>query len=296
MDRKVPFARIVQHMMPFFVTPPGLHRAPARSAPRTTPSPATTRSPSARTSWRPRSGWRRCTRGPSSTRATSRTPTPRSTAGCTSSWATPTWPRSPPTSRWARWPSCSSMVEDDFIERDLSVDGPVAAFRKVSRDLACRDDVPAQGRPHASRAVDLQREFLALAQRYYRDREHEPWVREVLTRWEYDARPAGRGSDAARPRARLGHQAPAHRELHGQARPGVERLARADDRPPVPRHPARPGPLLQARGVGGGRPHGDRRRDRQGHLRSAQGHPGVLPRACACSATRTRSCRPAGTR
>src|SRR3989442_8090030 len=32
-----------------------------------------------------------------------------------------------------------SMVEDDFIDRDLSVDQPVQAFRKVSRDLACRD-------------------------------------------------------------------------------------------------------------------------------------------------------------
>src|SRR4030067_802671 len=32
-----------------------------------------------------------------------------------------------------------SMVEDDFIDRDLSVDSPVAAFRRVSRDLTCRD-------------------------------------------------------------------------------------------------------------------------------------------------------------
>ena len=70
--------------------------APARSATRTTPRRASTRSPSGPTSSRPRSGWRPCTRGPSSTRATSPTPTPRSTAGCTSSWATPTWPRSPP--------------------------------------------------------------------------------------------------------------------------------------------------------------------------------------------------------
>jgi len=29
-----------------------------------------------------------------------------------------------------------SMVEDDFITSDLSIDGPVGAFRKVSRDLA----------------------------------------------------------------------------------------------------------------------------------------------------------------
>src|SRR5438093_1232104 len=31
-----------------------------------------------------------------------------------------------------------SMVQDDFIERDLSVDGPVGAFRGGSADLTCR--------------------------------------------------------------------------------------------------------------------------------------------------------------
>ena len=43
-----------------------------------------------------------------------------------------------------------SMVEDDFIDRDLSIDGPVGAFREVSRDLGLPRDHPAQGRPHAS--------------------------------------------------------------------------------------------------------------------------------------------------
>ena len=76
-----------------------------------------------------------------------------------------------------------SMVEDDFIEPDLSVDGPVAAFRKVSRDLSCRDTIRLKDGRTIS-AVDHQREFLALAHRYYRDHEHEPWVREVLTKWE----------------------------------------------------------------------------------------------------------------
>ena len=76
-----------------------------------------------------------------------------------------------------------SMVEDDFIEPDLSVDGPVAAFRKVSRDLGCRDVFRLKDGRTIS-AVDHQREYLALAQRYYRDREHEPWVRELMTRWE----------------------------------------------------------------------------------------------------------------
>jgi proteasome accessory factor A len=76
-----------------------------------------------------------------------------------------------------------SMVEDDFIDRDLSVDQPVQAFRRVSRDLACRDTIRMKdGRTIT--AIDLQREFLDYAQKYYTHREHEPWVREVPARWE----------------------------------------------------------------------------------------------------------------
>ena len=77
-----------------------------------------------------------------------------------------------------------SMVEDDFIEHDLAIEGPVGAFRKVSRDLACREVIRLKDGRTIS-AVDHQREFLALAQRYYRDHEHEPWVREVMARWEH---------------------------------------------------------------------------------------------------------------
>ena len=170
------------------------------------------------------------------------------------------------------------------------------AFRKVSRDLGCRETIRLKdGRTIT--AVDIQREFLDLAHRYYRDREHEPWVRRAC--WRAGSTMLDRLAEdpmQPRPRARLGDQAPAHRELHGQARPRVDGLPRADDRPAVPRHPAGQGPLLQARGVGRGRAAGDRRRDRQGDLRSAQGHPGLLPRACACSATPTRSSPPPGTR
>jgi proteasome accessory factor A len=60
----------------------------------------------------------------------------------------------------------------------------VAAFRKVSRDLTCRDTIRLKDGRSVS-AVDLQREFLAMAQRYYRDREKEPWVADVLGRWEH---------------------------------------------------------------------------------------------------------------
>ncbi len=76
-----------------------------------------------------------------------------------------------------------SMVEDDFIDVDLSIDGPVLAYRKVSRDLTCREPIKLKDGQTIT-AVDVQREFLTLAHRYYRDHEQAPWVRDVLTRWE----------------------------------------------------------------------------------------------------------------
>src|SRR5947209_200086 len=75
-----------------------------------------------------------------------------------------------------------SMIEDDFIDQDLSLESPVLAYRKVSRDLACGETFRLKdGRSFT--AVDVQREFLEMAHRYYRDREHEPWVEDVLARW-----------------------------------------------------------------------------------------------------------------
>ncbi len=77
-----------------------------------------------------------------------------------------------------------SMLEDDFIDRDLSLDNSVQAFRTISRDVACRVPVRLKdGRTIT--AVELQREFLELAHRYYRDRELDTVTKDVLVRWEY---------------------------------------------------------------------------------------------------------------
>jgi proteasome accessory factor A len=76
-----------------------------------------------------------------------------------------------------------SMVEDDAIDADFSLETPVAAYRAVSRDLTCREPIRLKDGRTLS-PIDLQREFLALAHQYYRSREHEPWVRDVLARWE----------------------------------------------------------------------------------------------------------------
>jgi proteasome accessory factor A len=76
-----------------------------------------------------------------------------------------------------------SLVEDDAIDADFSLENPVAAYRSVSRDLTCREPIRLKDGRSLS-PIDLQREFLAHAHRYYRTREHEPWVRDVLARWE----------------------------------------------------------------------------------------------------------------
>jgi proteasome accessory factor PafA2 len=77
-----------------------------------------------------------------------------------------------------------SMLEDDFIDRDMALDNPVQAFRTISRDLNCR--VPVRMKDGRSlTAVAIQREFLELAHRYYRDRELDTVTKDVLVRWEY---------------------------------------------------------------------------------------------------------------
>src|SRR5215510_2595644 len=76
-----------------------------------------------------------------------------------------------------------ALIEDDAIDRDLSLDSPVLAYRKVSRDLACQQTVRLKDGRDLT-AIDLQWEFLTRARRYFERQPREPWVTDVLTRWE----------------------------------------------------------------------------------------------------------------
>ena len=81
-----------------------------------------------------------------------------------------------------------AMVEDDVIDRDLSIVGPVHAVRTVSRDLTLRTPLSLREGGTAS-ALEIQWEFLRNA-RAYADRtglEHcggETVGLDVLDRWE----------------------------------------------------------------------------------------------------------------
>ncbi|WP_321573736.1 depupylase/deamidase Dop [Nocardioides sp. Kera G14] len=79
-----------------------------------------------------------------------------------------------------------AMIEDDFLTRDLAVEGPVAALRAVSHDSTLRELITLQdGRTMT--AVQLQMEYLDLARKYVDDRygaDADDQTRDVLARWE----------------------------------------------------------------------------------------------------------------
>ena len=79
-----------------------------------------------------------------------------------------------------------SMIEDRFITRDLSVVGPVAALRAVSHDPTLQHLVTL-GDGRTLTAIQLQLEYLDLAKKYVEDRlgaDADAQTVDVLARWE----------------------------------------------------------------------------------------------------------------
>src|SRR2546422_349233 len=83
------------------------------------------------------------------------------------------------------------------------------------------------------------------------------------------------GPDAAQPRARLGHQAPAHRQLHEPPPPLLAGPEGVPARPPVPPHPARQGRVLPPHRQRPRGPDHRRRHHRAGQARPAADHAGA---------------------
>src|SRR4051812_35949608 len=79
-----------------------------------------------------------------------------------------------------------AMIEDRFITSDLGIDGPVAALRAVSHDPTLKQTVTLNdGR--ALTGVQLQLEYLDLARKYVEDRlgsDADDQTLDVLARWE----------------------------------------------------------------------------------------------------------------
>lgn len=79
-----------------------------------------------------------------------------------------------------------AMIEAGFLTADLSVEMPVAELRKVSRDPACRHLLPLRDGRRMT-AVQLQMEYLEQARKFVEDRygtDIDPDTADVLSRWE----------------------------------------------------------------------------------------------------------------
>ena len=76
------------------------------------------------------------------------------------------------------------MIEDDFLPTTFSLRNPVRAIKDISRDLTCREAVPLNSGKKYS-ALELQKEYLDLAQRYYSTRPMSPEAADILQKWEY---------------------------------------------------------------------------------------------------------------
>ncbi len=75
-----------------------------------------------------------------------------------------------------------AMIEDGAIDKDLSLRDPVRSIKEVSHDPSCRRTVElASGRQLT--AVQMQLEFLEMAQKYVASREVAPWAADVLEKW-----------------------------------------------------------------------------------------------------------------
>ncbi len=79
-----------------------------------------------------------------------------------------------------------AMIEDRFLTADLSVEEPVAALRAVSHDATLRHQVTLRSGRQLT-AVQLQMEYLEQARKYVEDRygaDVDAQTADVLARWE----------------------------------------------------------------------------------------------------------------
>ena len=75
-----------------------------------------------------------------------------------------------------------SMIEDGAIRKSLGLRDPVRAIKEVSHDPTCRAELAMESGGRRT-AVQIQREYLEMAESYLSGRTTEPWERDVLEKW-----------------------------------------------------------------------------------------------------------------
>lgn len=141
-----------------------------------------------------------------------------------------------------------SMIEDRFLARDLSIEGPVAALRAVSHDPTLRQTVTLQdGRTLTG--IQLQLEYLDLAKKYVEDRYGSDATHRPSTSWRGGS-PCSTVSSATRcsvPASWTGWPSSSCSSPTACVTGSTGMTPSSTHRPAVLRHQAREGPLPPAR-------------------------------------------------
>jgi proteasome accessory factor A len=77
-----------------------------------------------------------------------------------------------------------SMIEDGAITKNLDLRDPVRSIREVSHDPTCKKEVQLDNGKHLT-AVQIQAEYLEMAQKYVASQGADPATQDVLEKWEH---------------------------------------------------------------------------------------------------------------
>jgi proteasome accessory factor A len=77
-----------------------------------------------------------------------------------------------------------SMIEDGVIKKNLGLRDPVQSLKEVSHDSTCTREVQLDDGKRLT-AVQIQAEYLEMAQNYVATRGADPITKDVLTKWEH---------------------------------------------------------------------------------------------------------------
>ena len=173
-----------------------------------------------------------------------------------------------------------AMIEDKFLDGDLAVEAPIAELRAISHDRDCRHLIALRDGRRMT-AVQLQMEYLERARKYVEDRfgtNADEMTVDVLDRWESVLNRLAEDPMTLSRGAGLGGQARAPRRVPQAGRHRLGSSPAAARRPAVLRHPPGPRPVQPAGRPGADGAAGRRGRRHQGRGGAAGGHPGLLPR------------------
>jgi proteasome accessory factor A len=75
------------------------------------------------------------------------------------------------------------MIEDKFIDKELTLRNPIKALRDISHDVTCKKKVLLDNGKRFT-AIQIQKEYLELAKKYCAQGEKDPLTEDILVRWE----------------------------------------------------------------------------------------------------------------